>query len=198
MQFSWGIGKTGMEGRGLCLPPGSVPGSWGSVRADGSHVGILMAGKCFDFPCLQKVKMNKVCWSRCNQAASLTPTSPLVSLLEGSISFGFVLLIFVGIFIFPLLPQAPDDAFSSAGFQQDMQGRTLAVPLPGEQHLGLNPPVWGSAGRRDPPRPPTEPLPWPGATAWHRGRTDPACISFSFAAQEATGTLVSPFLGFVT
>lgn len=34
----------------LCLLPSFVPGSWGSARADGSHTGISVAVKCFDFP----------------------------------------------------------------------------------------------------------------------------------------------------
>lgn len=43
--------------------------------------------------------MNKVCWSCRNQVAALTSTSLLVSFLEGSLGFCFILLlIFVRFF----------------------------------------------------------------------------------------------------
>lgn len=48
--------------------------------------------------------MNKVFWSRRNEEASLTLTPQLVSFLEGSVAFCFVLLIF---FFFPFDVSSP-------------------------------------------------------------------------------------------
>lgn len=75
-------------------------------------------------------------------------------------------------------------------------------PLPREQHLGLNPSCLGLCREerlRRAPRP-TEPLLQHSAMDWHGGQTDPVCVSWGFAAREATraGILIRLFLGDVT
>lgn len=115
--------------------------------------------------------MNKVCWSCRNQVAALTSASLLVSFLEGSLGFCFILLIFVRFFS-PLTSQAPDDAFSSAGkLLQVSSGRDGAGPRPCPSAqgaaFGVKPLLFGVVqGGETPSRSPTHGA---FAAAWCHG-----------------------------